>query len=131
MSEFKSRVIKVIKNIPEGKVASYGQIAAMVGIPRAARQVGWILNKSNHTLNLPWWRVINNSGRITIKGSEFSVEDQKTFLLAEKVEVSDRFEVDMTKYRWNPDEKIMKSLGLSDRYIFELIEKYDLPFKSR
>ena len=46
MSEFKQKVIEVVQNVPFGTVVSYGQVAVMIGVPRAARQVGWILNST-------------------------------------------------------------------------------------
>jgi methylated-DNA-protein-cysteine methyltransferase-like protein len=72
MGEFTTKILDIIKRVPYGKVASYGQIAAIAGVPRAARQVGWTLNRSEGTPDLPWWRIINNEGRITIKGCEFN-----------------------------------------------------------
>lgn len=64
MSEFKKAVLKVVSLIPKGRIASYGQIALLAGVPRGARQVGNILCQHGEG-NTPWWRVINNAGRIT------------------------------------------------------------------
>src|SRR5438105_160774 len=71
-SPFKQKIIEVIRLVPHGKVVSYGQVAAYVGVPRAARQVGWILNQSEGKLDLPWWRVVNNKGYLSIRGTRFN-----------------------------------------------------------
>ncbi len=97
---FKQNVIQNVIAIPFGCVASYGQIAALAGNPRAARQVGWILNKLDD-LTVPWWRVVNNTGKITIKGSAFTPTDQVERLLLEGIVFTKDFEIDMKKYRWN------------------------------
>jgi len=100
MSKFSQEVLKAVKSVPRGKVVSYGQVALMTGNPRAARQVGWVLNKLSDD-KTPWWRVINNSGRISIKSSEFSALEQKERLEGEGVVVSKNFEIDIEKYRFN------------------------------
>ena len=63
---FSERIKQLIKQIPSGKVATYGQIAARAGNPRAARQVAWILHSCSKKDNLPWHRVINSKGRISL-----------------------------------------------------------------
>ncbi len=101
MMNFRERVIEIVKSIPKGKVASYGQVAAVCGSPRAARVVGGILRGSSLD-SLPWWRVINNKGEISIKGSfEATKFLQKQLLEAEGVAVSVNMLVDMRKYRFN------------------------------
>lgn len=95
---FRDKVLKAVSSIPYGFVASYGQVAAMVGEPRSARQVGWILNRYGD--NIPWWRVINRHGQITIKGSEFSALDQKERLASESITFLDEFVVDIAKHRY-------------------------------
>jgi methylated-DNA-protein-cysteine methyltransferase related protein len=99
MSDFSKQVFKIVKSIPKGKVASYGQIALLAGYPRGARQVGWTLNKLTDG-TVPWWRVINNSGRVSIKHSEYSALEQKTLLENEGIPVTDNFEIDINKYRF-------------------------------
>lgn len=98
MTRFSDTVLAVVKSIPRGKVASYGQVALIAGKPRAAREVGWILNQKSNE-ETPWWRVINNSGRISIKHSEFDALMQKQLLENESIKVSDKFEIDIEKYR--------------------------------
>jgi methylated-DNA-protein-cysteine methyltransferase related protein len=125
MSPFKEKVIQVIRLVPYGKVVSYGQVAAYVGAPRAARQVGWILRGLENTVDLPWWRVINNSGRISIDGSLHNDKYlQRKLLQAEGVVVLENFTLDMEQYRYIAEDKTLKKLKLPEEYILMLHEKY-------
>lgn len=123
MSSFKDRVIAIIRSVPEGKVVSYGQVALYAGLPRAAREVGWILRGSKE--DMPWWRVINNKGIISIEGNwQADKRTQKQLLEAEGVEVSDKMEVDMEKYRFIANEEQLKKFQLEPEYIQKIISKY-------
>lgn len=66
MDDFTKRVIDIIKNIPYGKVMSYGQVADLAGKPRGARQVARILHSMGEKYELPWHRVINSKGMISL-----------------------------------------------------------------
>ena len=122
-SKFKEGVIKVVKLIPKGKVVSYGQVALYVGVPRAARQVGWILRQIGDGIPLPWWRVINNEGRISIKASTFTPEDQRRLLVAEKIKVHSDLTLDIEKYRFIPDDSFMAKLELDPIYLAMIADK--------
>jgi methylated-DNA-protein-cysteine methyltransferase-like protein len=99
-SEFTKKVIEVVRAVPSGKVVSYGQVALYAGTPNAARGVGWILRQTKEK-SVPWWRVINNQGRISIKGNwEHEAEEQRDLLRKEGVEVSERFEIEIERYRY-------------------------------
>ena len=102
MSEktYTQRVVNAIKSIPRGKVATYGQLAAMAGNPRGARQVVRVLASLSAKENLPWHRVINAKGTISLKGAGF--DEQKALLDAEGVAVDERGAVDLKKYGWRP-----------------------------
>ena len=101
MLGFKSKVFKFVKSIPKGKVASYGQVAAALGVPRAARQVGWALHSLDGTEKLPWWRVVNNKGILSIRGNFMSTKEaQKKLLEKEGIKVSRDFTLDIEKYRY-------------------------------
>ncbi|HVZ58943.1 MAG TPA: MGMT family protein [Patescibacteria group bacterium] len=128
MSPFKNRVIEIVRSIPEGKVVSYGQIASYAGLPRAAREVGWVLSGlEGSQLDLPWWRVVNNSGYLSIRGNQtHDKELQAKLLRAENIEVSSDFELDMKKYRYLPTEKELSLFGLPKVYIESLLAKYNL-----
>jgi methylated-DNA-protein-cysteine methyltransferase related protein len=102
MTDFKQQVLAIVAAIPQGKVMSYGQVAAATGNPRAAREVGWVLNGFDGSEDFPWWRVVNKEGVISIKGTMMSTANvQKQKLEAEGVVVSDEFQIDMEKYRYN------------------------------
>lgn len=125
MSPFKDCVIEVVKAIPYGRVVSYGQVALYIGMPRSARQVGWVLNGTEGKINLPWWRVINHEGRISIAGTKYNDKLlQKKLLEAEGVIVSDDLIVDMTQYRFLADQKFLARFSLSREYLEMLIEKH-------
>ncbi|MDO8618500.1 MAG: MGMT family protein [Candidatus Daviesbacteria bacterium] len=98
MGNFKTSVIKIVQKIPYGRVSTYGTVALLAGMPRNARLVGGVLQRSED--NLPWQRVINRHGFLSIKGSLYSKDFQKKLLEAEGVEVSTDFMVDLKKYGW-------------------------------
>jgi methylated-DNA-protein-cysteine methyltransferase-like protein len=123
MSPFKDRVIQIIRMIPQGRVASYGQVAAYAGLPRAAREVGWTLRDSKE--DMPWWRVLNNAGKISIDGNMSADKTlQRKLLEGDGIEVADDFTLDMEKYRWRLDTQTIKQLRLDDEYIEKLVTKY-------
>lgn len=127
MSPFKEKVIKVVRLVPYGKVVSYGQVAAYVGVPRAARQVGWILRGIESSIDLPWWRVINNSGRISIDGNLYNDKHvQKRLLESEGIVINKDFTLDIGLYRFIADDKLLRKLHLEESYIQELHKKYFL-----
>ena len=99
---FFDRVYLVVKLIPHGKVASYGQIAALLGHPRAARTVGWALNALSGTQadEVPWQRVINSAGRISISRADLSADIQRALLEAEGVDFDARGYVDWKRFGW-------------------------------
>ena len=123
-SRFSEKVIEIVKIIPEGKVVSYGQIAVMAGLPRMARHVGNILNKYDGEAEIPWWRVVNNSGRLTIKGSVFTSDDQKDRLEDEGLEITNDYTFDINKYRFIPKIELLRKLKLDDEYIELLMIKF-------
>lgn len=126
MSKFTDQVIKIVRTIPSGKVVSYGQVALMAGIPRAALQVGWVLHTSGGDGKTPWWRVINNAGRISTRFVEHTTNLQKKLLEKEGVEVKKNLKIDIEKYRYKPDIKTLKKLELNEEYIFGILDKYGI-----
>lgn len=96
------RIWDTICDIPAGKVASYGQIAEVAGIPRGARQVGYALRHLPKDSDVPWHRVIQASGKIAFDPDTPQHAEQKKRLQHDDVAViSGR--IDMRKYRWQPD----------------------------
>ena len=101
ISDFTTTVIKIIRQIPEGKVTTYGKIAILAGNPRSARQVSWILHSSSKKYKLPWHRVINSKGLIAMN----SVDDkntQKEMLEKEGIEFLSDSKVNLKKFQWQP-----------------------------
>lgn len=99
LNSFSERAIFVMKSIPPGRVLSYGAVAALAGNPRAARQVSWLINSSTKKHNLPWFRIINSKGRISIIQQE-GYDTQKRMLEEEGVEFSTDDSVELGKYLW-------------------------------
>ncbi|MEM7433081.1 MAG: MGMT family protein [Pseudomonadota bacterium] len=96
------RIWDTIEEIPKGRVASYGQIAEIAGIPRGARQVAYALRVAPNDRELPWFRVIQASGKIAFEKGSSSFNRQKNHLLEEDVPVV-AGRIDMQRYRWQPD----------------------------
>ena len=99
-TEFTDAVIKAIKSIPKGRVATYGQIAAVAGNHRASRQVAYILHSVSGKEGLPWFRVINSKGQISLKGKGY--QEQKKLLKKEGVKFDKADKIDLKKYLWQP-----------------------------
>ena len=95
--DFTKKVISIIKNIPEGKVMTYGQIAFMAGKPNGARQISWILNSMSGKEALPWHRVINSMGRISLPEG-FGLEEQMYRLKKEGVEFDKNDRIDLGRF---------------------------------
>ena len=99
---FFEQVYRVVKQIPCGKVASYGQVAALLGHPRAARTVGWALNAltPQQATEVPWQRVINSAGRISISRADVDAALQRQLLEEEGIEFDQYGYVDMRRFGW-------------------------------
>lgn len=97
---FSDRVLEIIRSIPYGKVSTYGSIAILSGNPRAARQVSWILHSSSKKYNLPWHRVVNKQGKISLAlGNGY--EEQATLLESEGIRIDKNKSINLKKYGWN------------------------------
>lgn len=94
-------IYSVIASIPRGRVASYGQVAALAGLPRHARLVGRALRELPDDIDLPWHRVVNHAGAISPRNSPTSERDQRRLLAAEGVHFL-RGRVAMSRHRWEP-----------------------------
>ena len=98
MTEFTKRAIELIKQIPAGKIATYGQIATLAGNNKAARQISRILHSSSDKYDLPWHRVINSQGKISLKSGD-GFEIQKAMLENEGIQVV-LDKIDLKNYQW-------------------------------
>ncbi len=105
---FYFRVYNLVRRVPKGKVATYGQIAALLGSPRASQQVGWALNCLKPDTTVPWQRVINREGRITIENARATKDLQAAMLRREGVVVElleGNYQVDLRRYLWEPEKQ--------------------------
>lgn len=98
MQPFTARVIEIIQSIPPGKVMTYGQVAALAGSPRAARQVVRILHSMSEKYNLPWHRVVNKQGEIALS-DDWHRSIQQSLLEEEGVEFTLGGRIDLTRYQ--------------------------------
>ncbi len=119
--EFEERIKGRIRAIPRGKVATYGQIAALAGNPRGARQVARVLHSCSETAGLPWHRVINSRGGISL-GRGRGFEEQRRRLIGEGVRVGSRGRVSLDEFRWQAGagptrgaREFLKALTSSER----------------
>ena len=105
-AELYERVWATVKRIPRGRVATYGQIAALAGMPRHARQAGYALAATPANKKIPWHRVINAQGKISLrlKHWESGSDDlQRILLEAEGVLFDSTGKVDLKRFRWQPE----------------------------
>ncbi|CAM3643841.1 MGMT family protein [Cytobacillus oceanisediminis] len=101
MQPFTVKAIKIIQNIPSGKVMTYGQIAKLAGSPRGARQVVRILHSLSEKHQLPWHRVVNGKGEIGFK-NDLSFNLQRELLEKEEIYVSSKGILDLQEYLYDP-----------------------------
>ncbi|MEO2207311.1 MGMT family protein [Paenibacillus pabuli] len=111
MTPFTKQVVAIIASIPEGKVMTYGQIAAQAGSPRAARQVVRILHSMSRKERLPWHRVVNAQGAIAIP-DEHSRLMQENELISEGVEFQLNGTINLQQFGYDPGPAFLN--GLSD-----------------
>jgi methylated-DNA-protein-cysteine methyltransferase-like protein len=102
MQPFTERVVKIIMNIPRGKVMTYGQISRVAGSPRGARQVVRALHSLSGKYHLPWHRVINSKGEIGLKDYNQRTF-QKELLQSEGIDFIDNRKIDLMQYQYHPD----------------------------
>ena len=104
-----ARIIAAVKKIPKGKVCTYGNVADVAGLPRRARLVGTVLRQTPASRGLPWFRVINASGRISFPVGSDGYARQRKHLESEGVDfVGGR--VNLDRYGWPPREKMLDEL---------------------
>jgi methylated-DNA-protein-cysteine methyltransferase-like protein len=96
------RIWRTVQAIPEGRVASYGQIADLAGLPRRARLVGRALGEVPDELSVPWYRVLRSDGRIAFPAGSIQAERQKQRLQEEDVVVLNN-RVRLGDFGWRPD----------------------------
>jgi len=98
--ELARQILQVVALIPYGKVASYGQIAKMAGLPKHARLVGYVLKHLDAAAEIPWHRVINSQGKISLSKLNDQGENiQRLKLLAEGIMVTGD-KINLKQYQW-------------------------------
>lgn len=105
MQPFTARVVQIISMIPEGKVMTYGQIAAEAGSPRGARQVVRILHSLSQKHRLPWHRVVNRLGEIALQ-EDGSASLQCLYLEEEGIRFNANGRIPLDQYLYDPKAKM-------------------------
>jgi methylated-DNA-protein-cysteine methyltransferase-like protein len=100
-NELRTRIHAVVRRIPKGKVATYGQVAALAGFPRHARQVGYAMRDLPQGSDVPWHRVLNARGEVSPRAAVGWEDVQRDLLEQEGVELA-RERVDLARYGWKP-----------------------------
>ena len=100
MKGFFEQVYQLVRQVPPGRVTSYGAIARMLGHSHAARTVGWALHSLPEGSDVPWHRVINSRGHISTGGCEGGDSLQRALLEAEGVEFDASGKVDWERFGW-------------------------------
>ena len=99
MNPLYHRIYRVVRHIPKGRVATYGLVARLAGRPGAARTVGWALSALDEDSDVPWWRVINAAGRISLS-TDHSAVLQRALLLREGVRFAPGGAVNLSTFGW-------------------------------
>jgi methylated-DNA-protein-cysteine methyltransferase-like protein len=99
---FFERVYSIVRQIPYGKVTSYGAIAGALGAARSARMVGWAMNASHGLENVPAHRVVNRKGLLTGKHHFEGTQLMQQLLESEGIKIQNNQIVNFEKYYWEP-----------------------------
>ncbi len=105
LPSFYERVYELVRAVPRGRVITYGHVALALGSPMAARAVGYALSSlPGDRDDVPWWRVINARGAISLKGRGAGADLQQALLEREGVVFDAEGRTDLRRYRWWPGE---------------------------
>ena len=96
------RIWKVASLIPAGRVASYGQVADLAGLPGRARLTSKALGQAPRSLNLPWHRILRSSGQIAFAKGSTHADEQQTRLRREGITINN-LRVPMKEFQWQPE----------------------------
>jgi len=97
------RIREVVESIPEGRVATYGQVALLAGLPRRARLVGRAMAELPDGSDVPWHRVVNTQGRISSRGGSPHERFQRLMLEDEGVAFGPGGRIDLERFGWDPE----------------------------
>lgn len=101
--ELARQILEVVIRIPKGKVASYGQIARMAGLPKHARLVGYVLKNLDQHSEVPWYRVINSQGKISLSKLDEKGQNIQIIKLREEGILAANGKVDLKQFAWQSD----------------------------
>jgi methylated-DNA-protein-cysteine methyltransferase related protein len=101
LTDFFQRVYKIVAQVPKGKVATYGQIARLLGEPRSARVVGWAMKAAPESLHLPCHRVVNRLGELAPNYAFGSSDVQRGLLVSEGITFNEDGRINMKKHLWD------------------------------
>ena len=104
-----SRIYAVVRRIPRGRVATYGQVAVLAGLPGHARQVGYALHALPAGTALPWHRVLNARGALSLRREAGAELTQRLLLEREGIRFDARGRVNLTKVRWRASRSRSRS----------------------
>jgi len=96
------RIYRVVRRIPRGRVATYGQVATLAGLPGRARQVGYALHALPPNSAVPWHRVVNAQGAVSRRSVAGAELEQQQLLAREGVRLDARGRVPLGRVRWVP-----------------------------
>ena len=97
------KILRVVRRIPRGRVATYGQVAKMAGFARQPRLAGYALRHADDTV--PWQRVVNAAGRISPRADPDSIPRQRQMLVAEGIRFSAAGVIELKRYQWRPRKR--------------------------
>jgi len=113
---FQQRVYAVVRQCPHGKAISYGAVAALIGQPRAARAVGHALSMLDAGTDVPWWRVVNRNGEVSIKSADHAPIVQRKLLEGEGIRF-ERDRIDWEQFGWTGESAVVP--------VFEAVTDFD------
>jgi methylated-DNA-protein-cysteine methyltransferase-like protein len=105
-TDIDQRIWQVVALIPPGTVATYGDVARQAGLPGAARRVGRALRGLPPDTRIPWHRVINAQGRLSLPQGSSALSTQRARLEAEGVSLPGGTKVNLATYRWQPGRAV-------------------------
>ena len=96
------QIYDIVRRIPEGRVATYGQIAKLTGYPHYARHIGYALASLDNNNSVPWHRVINAKGKISPRGMDGYDDYQRLLLEDENIIFDDKDCISLKEFQWQP-----------------------------
>ena len=96
------KIYRIVRRIPRGRVATYGQVAALAGLQGHARQVGYALHALPDSQRIPWQRVVNARGEISLRAGSDNDRLQRILLEEEGVRFARSGRIDLERFRWRP-----------------------------